>query len=217
MGTSLDNGKKDKWVYDKSEEYEDLAKKYQEREPFQFDLNADALYQQYKNAFMNQGKLAMQDTIGQASAMTGGYGNSYATTAGSQAYKSSLDRLNDVIPDLYQMAYDRYRQQGQDMLNRLSLYESDRANKYSMHRDEVADQQWQQTFGAQYGDIVPDEVDFSTWTAGDWESYFAAIRTAENGSVEEAVQALEEMIAEGTIPTEMIAYARRGAQGKMGH
>ena len=52
---------------------------------FSYDVNSDALYQQYANQYIQQGKMAMQDTIGQASAMTGGYGNSYAATAGNQA------------------------------------------------------------------------------------------------------------------------------------
>ena len=90
------------------------------REKFSYDLNGDALYQQYKDQYINQGRLAMQDTIGQASAMTGGYGNSYAATAGNQAYQSYLQKLNDVVPELYQMAYDKYNQEGEDLYNQAS-------------------------------------------------------------------------------------------------
>ena len=52
------------------------------RQPFKYDMNADAMYQQYKDAYTRQGNMAMRDTMGQAAAMTGGYGNSYAQTAG---------------------------------------------------------------------------------------------------------------------------------------
>ena len=65
---------------------------------FNYDVNGDPLYQQYKHSYMTQGKQAMEDTIGQAAAMTGGYGNSYATAAGGQAYQSYLDQLNDRYP-----------------------------------------------------------------------------------------------------------------------
>ena len=58
------------------------------RSPFTYDMNEDMLYQQYKDSYTRQGKLAMQDTMGQAAALTGGYGNSYATTAGQQTYNS---------------------------------------------------------------------------------------------------------------------------------
>ena len=109
------------------------------RPKFSYDLNGDALYQQYKDKYINQGRLAMADTIGQASAMTGGYGNSYAVTAGSQAYQSHLQNLNDIVPQLYQMAYDRYNQEGQDLMNQYSLAKDMYNTKYGEHRDSVAD------------------------------------------------------------------------------
>ena len=36
------------------------------RDKFSYDLNADALYQQYANQYINQGRMAMMDTMGQA-------------------------------------------------------------------------------------------------------------------------------------------------------
>ena len=125
------------FTYDKGEEYNALWKEYNDRKDFNYDFNADALYQQYKDKYIKQGKMAMADVIGQASAMTGGYGNSYAQTVGHQAYQAQLENLNDVIPDLYQLALDRHNQKGQDMLNRLGLYEKDRAYKYGIDQDKL--------------------------------------------------------------------------------
>jgi hypothetical protein len=106
------------------------------REKFSYDVNGDALYQQYKDQYINQGKMAMQDAMGQAAAMTGGYGNSYAASVGNQAYQASLQNLNNVIPELYQMAYDRYEQKGQDLLNQYSML-TDRDNSdYSKFIDD---------------------------------------------------------------------------------
>lgn len=113
--------------WDKQGAYDALSDKYTNRGPFSYDFNADALYQQYKDRYIQQGKMAMQDAMGQAAAMTGGYGNSYAATVGNQAYQQSLQQLNDVIPELYKLAYDRYNQEGQDMLNALGVLESDRS------------------------------------------------------------------------------------------
>ena len=118
---------------------EEAANAWANRDKFSYDLNGDALYQQYKDKYINQGRLAMQDTIGQASAMTGGYGNSYAATAGNQAYQASLQNLNDIVPQLYQMAYDQYNQEGQDMLNRYNLYNDMENQEYSRYRDTVSD------------------------------------------------------------------------------
>ena len=105
------------------------------RDKFSYDMNADALYQQYKDKYIQQGKMAMADTMGQAAAMTGGYGSSYSASVGNQAYQSSLQQLNDVIPELYQMAYDRYNQEGQDLYNQYGMLSSERATKYGEHMD----------------------------------------------------------------------------------
>ena len=109
------------------------------RDPFTYDLNGDALYQQYKDKYINQGRMAMMDTLGQTSALTGGYGNSYAATAGNQAYQGYLQNLNDVVPQLYQMAYDKYNQEGQDLQNAYSMYNQQYNNEYGIYRDRVAD------------------------------------------------------------------------------
>lgn len=117
---------------------DDYTSKYENRDKFSYDFNTDALYQQYKDKYIQQGKMAMADTIGQASAMTGGYGNSYAQTVGQQQYQASLDKLNDVIPELYQLAYDKYNQEGQDLLNMISLLRGEREFAYGQHNDEYS-------------------------------------------------------------------------------
>lgn len=117
----------------------DQMDKINNRKQFTYDLNGDALYQQYKDQYMTQGRLASADAIGQASAMTGGYGNSYAATVGNQAYQGYLQKLNDVVPELYNMAYNRYQQEGQDMKDMLAMYESAYGREYGEHRDKVSD------------------------------------------------------------------------------
>ena len=103
---------------------DEVLNNYMNRDKFSYDLNGDALYQQYKDKYITQGKMASQDVMAQAAAMTGGYGNSYAANVSNQAYQASLQQLNDVVPELYQMAYDKYQQEGQDMLNQYCLYPS---------------------------------------------------------------------------------------------
>jgi hypothetical protein len=115
---------------------DEYTSKYENRDKFSYDFNTDALYQQYKDKYIKQAKMASADVMGQASAMTGGYGSSYAQTVGNQAYQSSLEQLNDVIPELYQMAYDKYNQEGQDMLNMISILRGERDFAYGQHNDE---------------------------------------------------------------------------------
>lgn len=109
------------------------------REKFSYDLNGDALYRQYKDQYINQGRLAMQDTIGQASAMTGGYGNSYASTVGNQAYQGYLQSLNNVVPELYQLAIDKYNREGDELYNQYSMYNNAYNTEYGQYRDSVSD------------------------------------------------------------------------------
>ena len=109
------------------------------REKFSYDLNGDALYQQYKDKYIQQGKLAMGDAIGQASAMTGGYGNSYAQSVGQQQYQASLDNLNDIVPELYQMALDKYNMEGQELYNQYGMVADRDSTDYGRYRDTVSD------------------------------------------------------------------------------
>ena len=118
---------------------DDTINKILNREKFSYDLNGDALYQQYKDKYTQQGKMAMQDTMGQAAAMTGGYGNSYAQSVGQQAYNASLENLNDIVPELYQMAYDRYNQEGQDLYNQYSVLGAQEEQDYGRYRNELSD------------------------------------------------------------------------------
>lgn len=108
------------------------------REDFSYDLNADAMYQQYANQFKTQGKLASMDVMGQAAAMTGGYGNSYAQTAGQQAYQAYLQQLNDVVPELYGMARDQYNQEGQALYDQASLMAGMEEQEYGRYQDKVS-------------------------------------------------------------------------------
>ena len=129
--THFNNG----FTFSQGDAYKDVMDKILNREKFSYDLNGDALYQQYKDKYIQQGKMAMADTMGQAAAMTGGYGNSYAASVGNQAYQASLQQLNDVIPELYQMAYDRYNQEGQDLYNQYGMLSNERSTEYGMWSD----------------------------------------------------------------------------------
>lgn len=136
---------------------DDAIGKILNREKFSYDLNGDALYQQYKDKYITQGRQAMMDTMGQAQAMTGGYGNSYAQMAGQQAYQGHLQQLNNVIPELYQLALGRYQAEGDDLANRYAILsaqegkeydraQNEKAFEYQQGRDQIADKQWQAEF-----------------------------------------------------------------------
>ncbi len=116
-----------------SEEY---LNKYLNRGPFKYDMNGDALLAQYRENAKRQGKMAMDDTMGKTASMTGGFGNSWAQTAGQQAYNNSLAEVNNVIPELWQMAYDMYEQEGDNLLAKHGVLADKEATEYGRHLDE---------------------------------------------------------------------------------
>ncbi len=119
-----------------AEQMDELLAQIMNRDKFSYDLNGDALYQQYKDRYLEQGRLAMQDTMGQAAALTGGYGNSYAQTVGQQAYAQQLDRLNDLVPDLYSLALGNYEREGNQLWQQYDAYAALEQQEYDRWFDE---------------------------------------------------------------------------------
>lgn len=116
----------------------EMFDKYMNFGDFKYNAEADPLYQQYRDQYTTLGQQAMRDTMGQAAGLTGGYGSTYSQAAGQQAYNAYLQRLNDVMPELYNAAYGRW----QDRRNAL-------AQQYQMAlgMDETAYNRWLQEQG----------------------------------------------------------------------
>ena len=132
-----------------TQQLSDLLNKITGRGEFSYDLNSDMLYQNAKDQYMLTGQQAMMDTMGQAQAMTGGYGNSYAQQAGQQTYQQYLGRLNEMVPQLYDRAYQRWQDQGNQMLQEYGLYQNADAQDYARYQDAL--NQWNQNRSFDYG------------------------------------------------------------------
>ena len=103
---------------------------------FTFDLNADALYQQYRNSYMRQGREAAGDAFGKAASLTGGYANSYAQTVAAQTYDDYMLALQDKGMQIYENAYDRYTDENE---RKAALYKSVKEREetqYERQKDE---------------------------------------------------------------------------------
>lgn len=105
-----------------TDQVESMMNKILNREDFEYDVDSDQLFQQALASAMNSGKTAMQDTIGQASALTGGYGSTYATSAGNQAYNAYIEDAYNNLPEYYQMALQAYQMEGEEMYNQLGMF-----------------------------------------------------------------------------------------------
>lgn len=115
--------------YDNQKGYNQALSNLANQPKFSYDLSKDTLYNQMKDQYQVMGQQAMADTIGQASAMTGGYGNSYATTAGSQAYQGYMQQLNNNIADLYNLALNTHTAETNRLQNVFNAYSTDRGAK----------------------------------------------------------------------------------------
>ncbi len=104
-----------------SEKIDSILNEILNRPDFSYDLSSDPLYEQYRELYVQNGKKAMMDTIGQATALTGGYNNSYAETVGSQAYQEYLNELNGIAFDLRDRAYNEYRDEGDALIEDVTL------------------------------------------------------------------------------------------------
>lgn len=140
----------------------DLTDQILGREDFEYDYTQDPNYKQYREAYTREGERAMQDTIGEVAARTGGLASSYAASAANQANNYYMSALADKIPELRQMAYEAYLQgiQGQrddlsmilglegmdyeKYLNSLGQWNTDRNFDYGVWRDQVNDQRYEQ-------------------------------------------------------------------------
>lgn len=113
------------------------------REAFSYDPEEDEAYRRYARLYAAQGAAAMEDTMGQAASLTGGYGSSYAQAVGQQAYDRYLGELVALVPELRQAALAEYRQEGQALTDRYNMLNQQEKAGYDRWQDTVA--RWQKT------------------------------------------------------------------------
>lgn len=148
---------------DYDDQISELYNKIINRGSFSYDYSTDPMYGQYKEAYTQQGKQAMRDTMGQAAALTGGYGSSYGQAVGQQQYDAYLQRLNDVLPELYGMARDVYADEGNVLNTQLSLAAAMRDAEYKQFRDAVGDDQYNKAWELEQADALAQYGNFSKY------------------------------------------------------
>ena len=168
---------------------DDLTRQILNREAFSYDPEKDPTYQQYKDSYTRSGERAMQDTLGQVSARTGGLASSYAGSAAQQTYDNYMGALADKIPELKQLAYSMYQDEGNtqranlEMLvaleqgdyakyaDLLAQYNTDRSFDYGVHRDNISDERYNNEWNYSVGrDQIADKR-YEDETAYNRETY----------------------------------------------
>lgn len=137
-----------------AQQQKDLLDRILDREDFSWSKETDPQWSSYKKSYLREGDRATANALAQASAASGGRPSSYAVNAATQAGDYYATKLNDVIPTLYQQAYERYldeynmkvkdlnavNQQEQldyaKYLDRLGQYNTDRGFAYQNYADD---------------------------------------------------------------------------------
>ena len=103
------------------------------KSPFSYSKERDPQWSSYKKSYLREGDRASSNALAQASAASAGRPSSYAATAASQAGDYYAAKLNDVIPQLYQQAYDRYLNEYQMKLSGLNAVNSQEQMDYQKY------------------------------------------------------------------------------------
>lgn len=123
---------KEAWKNEENKWYQqavETAQALKERPAFSYAPERDPLYQAAKQTAVEQGRRAMEDTLGKTAGLSGGYASSYAQSVGTQAYDRQISKLRELLPDYYDRAranYDRKTDALHDTLSTaLGLYDKD--------------------------------------------------------------------------------------------
>lgn len=149
------------------------------RDDFSYNAMNDPLYQQYAAMYQREGDRAMKETLAEAAAGAGGM-NTYAITAAQQANNYYNSQLNDRIPELYQLAYEKYLKNIDMQVRDLGLLQSMDETQYNRYRNTMNDWQNDKTFA--YG-MYNDAVNQGNWqTTHDYNSMWDNINYLTNNS-----------------------------------
>lgn len=137
------------------------------RPDFSWSKENDPQWSPLKKQYLREGERATANALGQASAASAGRPSSYAVAAAGQAGDYYATQLSDMIPQLYQQAYQRYlddysmkrqalgdvntqeQNEYQKYLDELSQYNTDRNFAYGQYLDDYS--RMQSTLGALQG------------------------------------------------------------------
>ena len=144
------------------EQMQGLLDEIVNRQPYLYNLETDPVWSAYKKQYTREGQRATADTLAQVSAMTGGMPSSYAATAAQQAGDYYATQMADMIPQLYQQAYDRYLAEYQMKQQDLSAVQSMEQMDYGKYIDSLgqwntdrnfAYNQWQDGYNMLYNNL----------------------------------------------------------------
>lgn len=107
------------------------------RPDFSWSKEEDPQWSSYKKSYLREGDRATANALGQAAAASGGRPSTAAVTAATQAGDYYATQLNDIIPTLYQQAYDRYLNEYNMSLQDLNAVNNQEQLDYAKYLDQL--------------------------------------------------------------------------------
>lgn len=119
------------------QQIQDMLTALTNREDFSYDLANDQLYSQYKKQYAREGQRATDNALASAAAASGGIPSSYAVGAATTAGDYYAAQLTDKIPELYQLAYNKYLNDYNMQLSDLSAVQGAEQSDYDKFLNEM--------------------------------------------------------------------------------
>lgn len=120
-----------------AQQQKDLLDRILNREDFSWSKETDPQWSSYKKSYLREGDRATANALAQASAASGGRPSSYAVNAATQAGDYYATKLNDMIPTLYQQAYERYLDEYNMKLKDLNAVNQQEQLDYAKYLDRL--------------------------------------------------------------------------------
>lgn len=120
-----------------AQQQKDLLDRILNREDFAWSKETDPQWSSYKKSYLREGDRATANALAQASAASGGRPSSYAVNAATQAGDYYATKLNDMIPTLYQQAYERYLDEYNMKLKDLNAVNQQEQLDYAKYLDRL--------------------------------------------------------------------------------
>jgi hypothetical protein len=140
------------------------------REDFAWSKETDPLWSDYKKSYLREGERATSNALAQSSAASGGRPSSYAVNAATQAGDYYATKATDMIPALYQQAYDKYLKEYGMKLSDLGAVNTQEQMDYGKYLDTLGQFNTDRNFA--YNDYMDD--------FGRLQTYLGNVRDQDN-------------------------------------
>lgn len=125
--SDIESQKPGKFNDEYKERIDEILDRMSNQKPFSYDYSTDPTWQTLSDQYKRNAILAMENAMGDASGLTGGYASSWSQAAGQQAYQQEISQMTDIIPELADNALGRWQANNQQLASNLAALQSQRS------------------------------------------------------------------------------------------